>query len=246
MNFNELTLIEYLNEQIKNMKYNKNNINKENNRTNINDKCKEIKENKDVYKNNNNNSEETKVNTLDMNNLIINDTPNSYRENKNETKNSKLNTHFFLKNSQRYITYKNFLNSTNSNQNYNYNFSNNKKNHKIELKNSSKNKIKIDKTKFLKKSLSKPKLSKKISLISLDNKYLEHNLSFSKHIKTNSSYRMNKTKRNCIPKNILRISFNKNNSNGLNNNNNLYLKNRNKRERITEYYNYSNKSVKKI
>ena len=250
MNFNELTLIEYLNEQIKNMKYNKNNIKKENNETNINDKDKEMKKNKDIYKGINNNSEETKVNTLDMNNLIINDTPNSYRENKHEIKNSKLNTHFFLKNSQRYITYKNFLNNTNSNKkynyNYNYNFSNNKKSNKIELKNSSKNKIKIDKSKFLKKSLSKPKLSKKISLISLDNKYLEHNLSFSKHIKTNNSYRMNKTKRNCIPKNLLRISFNKNNSNGLNNSSNLYLKNRNKRERITEYYNYSNKSIKNL
>ena len=57
---------------------------------------------------------------------------------------------------------------------------------------------------------------------------------------------MNRTKRNGIPKNLLRISFNKNNSNGLNNSSNLYLKNRNKRERITEYCNYSNKSIKNL
>jgi len=251
-NFNELTLIEYLNEQIKKMKYNKNNINKENIETNINDKDKEMKENKDkdIYKSNNNNSEETKVNTLDMNNIIINDTPNSYRENNNKIKNNKLNTNFFLKNSKRYITYKNFQNNSNSNSNskynYNYNFSNNKKSTKKETKKISKNKIKIDKSNILQKSLSKPKLSKKISLISLDNKYLDHNLSFSKHIKTNSSYRMNTTKRNCIPKNLLRISFNKKSSNGLNNSSNLYLKNRNKKERITEYYNYSNKSIKNL
>ena len=252
MNFNELTLIEYLNEQIKNMKYNKNNINKGNNETNIKDKDKdkEMRDNKDIYKNNNN-SEETKVNTLDMNNMIINNTPKSYRENNNKIKNNKLNSHFFLKNSQRYITYKNFLNSSNSNSNSNYNynfsFSNNKKSNKIEMKKLSKNKIKIDKSNFLKKSLSKPKLSKKISLISLDNKYLEHNLSFSKqHIKTNNSYRINRTKRNCIPKNLLKISFNKNNSNCLNNSSNLYLKNRNKKERITEYYNYSNRSIKNL
>jgi hypothetical protein len=242
MNFNELTLIEYLNEQIKNMKYNKKKINKENNETNINvkDKDKDINDIKDIYKNNNINSEETKVNTLDMNNMIINDTPKSYRENNNNNKikNSKLNSHFFLQNSQRCITYKNFLNN---------NFSNNKKSNKIDLKQLSKNKIKIDKSNILKKSQSKPKLSKKISLISLDNKYLEHNLSFSKqHIKTNNSYRMNRTKRNGIPKNLLRISFNKNNSNGLNNSSNLYLKNRNKRERITEYCNYSNKSIKNL
>ena len=242
MNFNELTLIEYLNEKIKNMKYNKKKINKENNETNINvkDKDKDINDIKDIYKNNNINSEETKVNTLDMNNMIINDTPKSYRENNNNNKikNSKLNSHFFLQNSQRCITYKNFLNN---------NFSNNKKSNKIDLKQLSKNKIKIDKSNILKKSQSKPKLSKKISLISLDNKYLEHNLSFSKqHIKTNNSYRMNRTKRNGIPKNLLRISFNKNNSNGLNNSSNLYLKNRNKRERITEYCNYSNKSIKNL
>ena len=102
-----LSLNEYLKEEIKNMKFDYN--------TKVNN----------IYKNISNNTEETKVNTLDINNNLINETPiSSYRnyfntkakKNKNLNETQKLNKNISSNKLKKYNMYKSYLNLSNINK----------------------------------------------------------------------------------------------------------------------------------
>ena len=193
-NYNDLTLSEYLKEEIKNMKYN-HNYDSDNIYTNIN----------------NNNSEETKVNTLDINNnIIINEAPYSYRnmikKNINNYNKISLNqnnniNNYLLRDTKKYTTYNSYLNKYNK---INYKEEEKTLNDKKLLSSNIKN-IKNGKVKNINKSMSKlnkKNLIKKIEFISFNNNNKKSNI---------TTYRKNKQKIiNNNSNKILNISFNTN------------------------------------
>ena len=163
LNFNDITLNEYLKEEIKKMSCNTN--------------CNNI----------NNNSEDTKVNTLDLNSYYITETPNAYNSYRDY---SHKNNHL--------INYKNNKFSTKTNN----------KNLKKKLSYNGIN-ININKQKMNKKTEIKKNLIKKIEFFCPnynnlnDKKFLTLN---NKSINRNTSYRF--PKKDNFPKKILNISFN--------------------------------------
>ena len=202
-----LTLNEYLQEEIKNMKYN------------------HIKQINNKYKIINNNTEETKVNTLDINNNLLNDTsitsyPNYFntkaKKNQNSNINKKFNKILELKNSKKYSTYKSYIDNNNI-KDIN-NISNIQKNEiiiKKKLNSKGISKYKISKENFDKNNLNKCSFIKNIEFISLNNKNKNNNsiksqscLSLNKNFDINSSYRRTKYKELNNSKKILNISFN--------------------------------------
>ena len=184
--FIDLSLNEFLKEEIKNMKYHQN-------RENINS-YKEA-----------NNTEETKVNTLDINSYLLNDIHNTnssrvyYAHNYFRNENKKFNKNLVSKNVKRIsLLQKLYLDN-----------SNNKSNRNI-LGYCDIYKLKINK-KRIKKSLNKPNLIKKIEFISFKNnnyKNCSQYLSFNKQeYKTKSSNKKSKEKSLNISKKILNLSF---------------------------------------
>ena len=185
--FTDLTLSEYLKEEIKNMKYNNHNYDKDY-----------------IYKNiKNNNPEETKVNTIDINNYITNETPNSYRNmlnkkynnfNMNINRKQKINN-YLIRDTKKYITYNSYLNK--------YNKINDKEEEKkLSYKKYSSNKS--YKVKNFNKSvckLNKYNLIKKIEFISFNPNQKDINTSFRKRKQKKLNTNSNK---------ILNISFNNN------------------------------------
>ena len=227
-----LSLNEYLKEEIKNMKFDYN--------TKVNN----------IYKNISNNTEETKVNTLDINNNLINETPiSSYRnyfntkakKNKNLNETQKLNKNISSNKLKKYNMYKSYLNLSNINKS-NKNTINNsiKKEDKILKKKLSYNEIfkpNTNKEKINKKTLNKTNLIKNIEFISLKNyskkSVSKSSLSLNKYLDTNSSYRKTKCKESYNSKKILNISFNDkqikicNNKKYISNNNTINKSNHN-------------------
>ena len=136
-----LSLNEYLKEEIKNMKFAQN--------TEVNN----------IYKNISNNTEETKVNTLDINNNLINEAPiNSYRnyfntkakKSKNLNETQKLYKNISLsKNSKKFNMHKSYVNLSNID-----------KSNKNTINNSIKKENKILKKKLSYNEINKPKTNK--------------------------------------------------------------------------------------
>ena len=219
-----LSLNEYLNEEIKNMKFAPNS------------------EVNNINKNISNNTEETKVNTLDINNNLINEAQiNSYRnyfntkakKSKNLNETQKIYKNISSKNSKKFNMHKSYVNLSNIDKS-NKNTINNiiKKEGKILKKKLSYNEIfkpKTNKEKINKKSLNKTNLIKNIEFISLKNnskKIVNKSiLSLNEYLDTNSSYRITKCKESNNSKKIINISFN-----------NKQIKISNNKKYITNYY----------
>ena len=208
---------EYLKEEIHNMKFNHKN----------NDISK-------IYKIISNNKEETKVNTLDINNYFTSALPNtySYRNHFNEkTKiiiNKKLKSKLFKKSSNKFEALKNLkkypINRDYLNKNYEQNsiqntdrIYNSKNVQSIQKKLSYNELYKLKNTKGkknLKKSINKPNLIKKIEFFTFNEKNKNNSnikdihLSFNKMIDKNSSYKKKRFDEFNDSKKKLNISFN--------------------------------------
>ena len=212
------------------------------------------------------NTEETKVNTLDINSYLQNDIPNSCRDyfanNYFRNKNKKFNKNLIAKNVKRFSSYHSLCLDKSKNKSY-----------RDILGYCDIYKLKISKEKELKKPFNKPNLIKKIEFISFkkdinnNNKNSKQNLSFNlQELNNNNSSKNSKQKSLNNSKRILNISFkqkpnvkerktyNYTNNTSTNNNNSINLKNKKRKLNLKKNYlceakftkPYKDKNIKKI